>query len=378
MSADQLSIALKPAAPSFNTASRLSQGALLGASLRSVENNATSADAKELEDAQATLDKTFDSLDEASAAANRYRQLRNRGSDEGASATLQDASAGEDDEEHVSRIDKIFKILDTDSRSSARALLQQMRRLFPDPSDLVMVLRQMLQNSHLSRTRRKRLEETLELAEEEADEKQLKAGINVALKAKMFGKKLALSPAIIRQAYRDFLESDADELMLYQSWVALFGAAKRGLIVDFMEAALTADMEASEPSCKSDEFRALLGKLVQLKHIRSADNQFMRRFLSGSVVKQLQHSEERWLFFLFTIMRTPDLLRLAFIDAAGDTFSALTPRQQSETLSWLRSCLAMFAHACYHSAEHRSLLIDRLSELSTSYYQTEIHSEGPP
>lgn len=378
MSADQLRVALKPAAPSLNTASRLSQGALLGTSLRGVENNATSADAKELEDAQATLDKTFDSLDEASAAVNRYRQLRNRGSDEGAAAVLQDASASDDEEEHVSRIDKIFKILDTDSRSSARALLQQMRRLFPDPSDLVMVLRQMLQNSHLSRTRRKRLEETLELAEEEADEKQLKAGINVALKAKMFGKKLALSPAIIRQAYRDFLESDADELMLYQSWVALFGAAKRGLIVDFMEAALTADMEASEPSCKSDEFRALLGKLVQLKHIRSADNQFMRRFLSGSAVKQLQHSEERWLFFLFTIMRTPDLLRLAFLDAAGDTFSALTPRQQSETLSWLRSCLAMFAHACYHSAEHRSLLIDRLSELSTSYYQTEIHSEGPP
>lgn len=378
MSADQLRVALKPAAPSLNTASRLSQGALLGTSLRGVENNATSADAKELEDAQATLDKTFDSLDEASAAVNRYRQLRNRGSDEGAAAVLQDASASDDEEEHVSRIDKIFKILDTDSRSSARALLQQMRRLFPDPSDLVMVLRQMLQNSHLSRTRRKRLEETLELAEKEADEKQLKAGINVALKAKMFGKKLALSPAIIRQAYRDFLESDADELMLYQSWVALFGAAKRGLIVDFMEAALTADMEASEPSCKSDEFRALLGKLVQLKHIRSADNQFMRRFLSGSAVKQLQHSEERWLFFLFTIMRTPDLLRLAFLDAAGDTFSALTPRQQSETLSWLRSCLAMFAHACYHSAEHRSLLIDRLSELSTSYYQTEIHSEGPP
>lgn len=378
MSADQLSLAVQSATAPVNSARRSSQGASLGTALRGVENNAASADGKEAQDVLATLDSVYESLDEATAAVNRYRQLRSRGSQEDAAAVLHDASAGDDEEDHVSRIDQIFKILDTDARSSARSLLQLMRMLFSDPSDLVMVLRQMLHNSHLSRAKRKRLEETLALAEEEADEKQLKAGINVALKAKMFGKKLALSPAIIRQAYRDFLESDADELTLYQSWVALFGAAKRGLIVDFMEAALTADMDASEPSCKSDEFRVLLGKLVQLKHIRSADSQFMRRFLSGSVVKQLGHSEERWLFFLFTIMRSPDLLRLAFRDAAGDAFSALTPRQQSETLSWLRSCLAMFAHACYHSAEHRSLLIDRLSELSTSFYQTEINSEGHP
>ena len=214
MSADQLSVAIQSATASLNPAHRSLQGALLGASLRGVENNATSADAKELEDAQATLDKYFNSYDEATAAVNRYRQLRSRGSQEDAAAVMQDASSGDEEEEHVSRIDQIFKILNTDARSNARALLQQMRMLFPDPSDLVMVLRQMLHNRQLSRARRKRLEETLELAEEEADEKQLKAGINVALKAKMFGKKLALSPAIIRQAYRDFLESDADELML--------------------------------------------------------------------------------------------------------------------------------------------------------------------
>lgn len=376
MSAERLGISLQPASPS-PVSSSLPKGALMSSALRSVENNTTSADANEAQDVQATLESVYDSLDEALAAVNRYRQMRSRGSQEGTSAALPEMAGGDDDETHFSKIDQIFKILNADSRNNARFLLQQMRSLFPDPSDLVMVLRQMLHNSTLSRAKRKLLEETLELAEEEADEKQLRAGINVALKAKMFGAKLSLSPAIIRQAYRDFLESDADELLLYQLWVALFGAAKRRFIVDFMEAALTADMDSNEPSCKSHEFRALLGKLIQLKHIRSADIQFMQRFLSRTVVKELNRSEERWLFFLFTVMRQPDLLRLAFLDAAGETFSAFTPRQQSETVSWLRSCLAMFAHTCYHSAEHRSLLIDRLSELSTSFYQTEINSESP-
>lgn len=349
-------------------------GTRFGNALKNVENNSGLTEAGARKDAVASLASVYDSLDEASTAVNRYRQQRNRNAEGGSLFSAEQNSADLEDDEHT-KIYHIFRVLNTEARDNPRLLLQHMRSLFPDESDLVILLREMLKNSRLTRVQRKTLEETLELATEEADHKKLHAGINISVKAKIFGEKLSLSPGIIRQAYRDFIESDETELELYQSWIALFGSAKRNIIIDFMESALTADMDANIPSSSCNEFSGLLGKLVQLKNIRSSDFHFMKRYLSKPTVACLARKDEYWLFFLFTTIKNPELLRLAFLEAAGPKYSELTPRCQSEVISWLRSCLSILTYSFYSDEKHRFLVMEQLTEYSSFLHKAELSSE---
>lgn len=171
--------------------------------------------------------------------------------------------------------------------ASAGAVLQLARALFPDDSDLVLVLRELV------RSRRARgldvvlLETVLEQAEAAADPQPLKAGINVAFKARRFGARLPAGPAgpaALRQCYRQFLQDSDLAPALYLDWIETFGVAARGLVLEFVESALFTDMHALDPSCTRREFGEPVRNLRRLRLLRSADRGFvaaLMRYLPG-------------------------------------------------------------------------------------------------
>jgi len=172
------------------------------------------------------------------------------------------------------KVEKIVALVENGT-VSVDELLRYAMSLFPDESDLVLVLTELVRQKKAKGIKQATLEAALEQAIRRADPKRLKAGINVALKARLFGARMATSPAALRQCYRQFLENLDLSVSLYQGWVTDFGVERRAQVVEFIESALFADMHAHDPSCTRPEFGAVLAALRQLRMLRSSDELFV-------------------------------------------------------------------------------------------------------
>ncbi|MBG6245650.1 hypothetical protein CS369_14250 [Candidatus Symbiopectobacterium sp. 'North America'] len=169
-----------------------------------------------------------------------------------------------------------------------------------------MVLRELLYRRNLDEIRRKRLKALLSQVEKEADPKRLKAGINVALKARLLGSTLKMTPTLLRESYRSFLANDDTDLMQYQTWISTYGVENRGILTTFMEDALLADIDAADPSCSHSEFFFLQERIKQIKRIRSSDILFVQGLLKNPLIRDVYEKEETWLLLLFGMIEHSD------------------------------------------------------------------------
>ena len=293
--------------------------------------------------------------DDTSPAASVQRFVEN--SDEmAASLRSQFRRRGDFGDKFEGLADSFERVLDEDVVPKARQiqslaklaersiewLLAQARGLFPDDSDLVLVLRQLLQEKVMAEATRRRLEALLNQVLVQSPPKRLKAGINSALKAKMFGKALALRAALLRDTYRSFLESEVGPVESYEDWIALYGYQHRGPVLDFIEAALLTDINAQDPSCSRDEFGQLLKKLGDLKRLRSVDVVFIRRLLVHELVCQHNASEPDWLVFLLGLLQFPDELDPLLSGLFGEHLLLVEHHERAQLLQLLRlACLAL-------------------------------------
>ncbi|AMZ71774.1 MULTISPECIES: type III secretion system gatekeeper subunit SctW [Pseudomonas] len=215
-------------------------------------------------------------------------------------------------------------------------LLQMARSLFPDDSDLALVLRALLRRKNLETLTRQRLETLLQTVVAQGSPKRLNAGINAALKARMFGKSLAVRAGLLRESYRDFLESDEGPLSCYQDWIALYGPSQRQGVLAFIEAALLTDISAQDPSCSRVEFGQLLARVTDLKRLRSADEQFIGAVLGDAVICRHNPDESDWLVFFFGVLTYPDDLDQLLLGALGEQVLLSAHRERSILLQTLR------------------------------------------
>ncbi|AZC51701.1 hypothetical protein C4K35_4122 [Pseudomonas chlororaphis subsp. piscium] len=221
-------------------------------------------------------------------------------------------------------------------------LLAQARGLFPDDSDLVLVLRELLRAKVMADATRQRLEALLQQVLVQSPPKRLKAGINSALKAKMFGKALALRAALMRDTYRSFLESDSGAAESYEDWISIYGYQHRGSVLEFIEAALLTDIDAQDPSCSRDEFGQLLKKLGDLKRLRSVDVVFIRRLLGDKLACRHNASEPDWLVFLLGLLQYPDELEPLLLGLFGERLLLVGHNERAQLLQLLRlTCMAL-------------------------------------
>lgn len=288
-----------------------------------------------------TAQKILDSLDEMSAFAwVRFRRLTEK-RDEVVSDSALDYIL---DEESPQKLQNLIGVLRNDKLLTVKQLLEFARSLFADPSDLYAALRGLLRNTKLSSRELKLLEEALESLESEEAEnvRAMRAGLNIALKARMFGKKMDTDPGRLRDTYRKFLQGEGAALDNYEDWVADYGAGKRRIIADFMENALVTDIDANDPSCSVPEFGYLLGHLTQIKNIRSSDFIFIEKIKRSNSLISMNNSEEEWLYFFFCILRNPESLFTLLKETGGTAFDAANATKKVELIQTLYRCCKMF------------------------------------
>ncbi|MBY8955283.1 type III secretion system gatekeeper subunit SctW [Pseudomonas carnis] len=274
----------------------------------------------------------------AAALRSQFRRRGDFGSKfEGLSESFERV-LGEDVIPRARQIQGLAKL----AERSIEWLLAQARGLFPDDSDLVLVLRELLRAKVMADATRQRLELMLRQVLAQSPPKRLKAGINSALKAKMFGKALALRAALMRDTYRSFLESEGEAAESYENWVAIYGYQHRGSVLEFIEAALLTDIDAQDPSCSRDEFGQLLKKLGELKRLRSVDAVFIQNLLSDELICRHNASEPDWLVFLLGLLQFPDELEQLLVGLFGERLLLVEHNERAQLLQLLRlSCLSL-------------------------------------
>ncbi|WP_395490283.1 type III secretion system gatekeeper subunit SctW [Cedecea davisae] len=310
----------------------------------------------------ALLQRFSDATDEMSAAMAQFRSRRDYEKKSGvAGETSFDQVL---DEEVQPKFDKLVKILKGSEGSNIENLLRHARSLFPDESDLVLVLRETLRQRDLDEVVRKRLKKLLSQVEKEADPKRLKAGINVALKARLFGKTLMMSPALMRESYRGFLASDEHEIELYQDWISTYGVEKRGIVINFMEDAVLADIDSADPSCSHVEFGYLLGRIGQIKLIRSCDILFMQGILNDNFVREINHDEGAWLLFMFSALQSPYALSDHLTQVVGDYLRFVKQTERAKLLQIIYFNCKKMPHEAFTSLDEREALLAQFESLA--------------
>jgi len=185
------------------------------------------------------------------------------------------------EEESEPKTDSLYVIAKAPDISK-QGFLDFARSLFPDASDFVLVLRELIRRRRASGVAAAQFEEMLEEVWQNTDPKLCQAGLNVGLKARLYSKKMEVSPQTLRDTYREFLISDEGELFQYENWIEQYGSRRRNLVTEFVETSLLHDIQSHDPSCSRLEFGALLGHVVKLKKLQAADLGFLQVFLRGN------------------------------------------------------------------------------------------------
>ncbi|CNF34693.1 type III secretion system gatekeeper subunit SctW [Yersinia kristensenii] len=323
----------------------------------------TEGEMQDIEDLSpaARLQKFQQSVDEMSAGAAMFRNRKDFGKKIGSESESNFDRVLEDDVQP--KVGKLIQYLKGGDGASIEILLQQARALFPDESDLVLVLREMLRGRNLVEVVRKRLKTLLSHVEKEAAPKRLKAGINIALKARLMGKTLQMSPALLRESYRDFLENNGDEVSVYQTWITTYGVEKRVIVTDFMEDALLSDIDAVDPSCSHTEFFVLQSRIGQIKIIRSSDILFVQGLMNTPAIQEIQHKEDLWLLFLFGILQNTDELGVLLTQVLGDYFLLAKRKTRAKLLQIIYWHSKKLPQNVFFSPEDRDELLASFERL---------------
>lgn len=196
------------------------------------------------------------------------------------------------------------------------------KKLFPDESDLVVVLRAILRKKQISENVRLNAEALLKKVNQETTKKFINSGINSALKAKLFGQALSLNPKLLRASYRQFLMAEDDAVDTYVEWIGSYGYQNRMLVTKFIKETLFSDINALDASCSSLEFGMFLNKLSQLLSLQSAEALFLKTLMNNPIIKKFISAEDYWIFSLISLIKFPEtaeeLLKNALVTLPAD------------------------------------------------------------
>ncbi|WP_223672855.1 type III secretion system gatekeeper subunit SctW [Proteus terrae] len=168
----------------------------------------------------------------------RLEKKANRGKN-----TLYIAEEGAD-----KKLDKVMMLFRKSGRS-LQELLQYLRKMFPDESDLVMVLRELLRKKKLGAQLDAGIENEINNLLEGENGKQIRAGINIALQAKAFAKLLSLDASTLRNLYRSYINLDLEPIYFFQMWIEEYDLKQCTIILNFLTQSLICDMQSLMPSC---------------------------------------------------------------------------------------------------------------------------------
>lgn len=203
------------------------------------------------------------------------------------------------EESAENKVNKIVSDLEN-SKMDSNALLQHVRSLFPNDSDLMLALYQLKRQRKLSLSQKKEIEKAISEHEKFADIPKMQSGINIGKVVKKFSNgDSRLSPINLRSYYHDFLEMDLAASYIYQDWIERFGVDNRKRLLAFMLRALVCDMRSHICGFNSEDFGPLAGKLTDINTLRTFDEKLFDSAKKYQYLKQRACKDEDLLHLLF-------------------------------------------------------------------------------
>lgn len=253
-------------------------------------------------------------------------------------------------------------------------LISFARSLFPNDSDLMLALRELLLSKQLSELQKKKIKEAIADLEKFGDAKKMQSGINVGRTAKRFSEgngEKQLSAKDLRNSYLRFLELDLPAGFIYQDWIEEYGCRNRKRLLAFTLAALIADMKASEPGIHFEEFGPLSAKLSDARVLNTIDKALLARF-AAFPFRELMKSkhdlltEEDIVKLYMTGIIDFDNLQGALQAFSRDFMSQLLVSHRATVIQTLRDVYNTTPDFLYASVEYRNVVLDFMSELLLS------------
>lgn len=250
------------------------------------------------------------------------------------------------------KLDKVMLQFRKSGRS-LQELLQYLRKMFPDPSDLVMVLRELLRKKKLGAQLDAGIENEINrlLAGEEG--KQIKAGINIALQAKAFAKLLCLDASVLRDLYRSYIILDIEPIYFFKMWIEKYDIKKCSIILNFLTQSLICDMKSLIPSCsQSSEFGYLLEKVNKLRLLYS----FIETNIENLVKEDLKSFIKEDDFYQLTIngMISPEKMEKYLISLMDNQWKGYFIKIKMRLLQQLKTMFNKYPELLYLSNDFRN------------------------
>ncbi|WP_168404107.1 type III secretion system gatekeeper subunit SctW [Erwinia amylovora] len=257
-------------------------------------------------------------------------------------------------------------------------LLSFARSLFPDDSDLMLALRELL-GRRLTELQKKKIKEAIADLEKFADRQKMQSGMNIGRLAKKFRQSKSdkkLSAKNFRNSYLRFLEQDIPTGFIYQDWIDEYGCDNRTRLLAFTMAALVADMKANEPGIHVAEFGPLSDKLSDARALNTLDQSLLEKFAEFSFKEQMKKQqlildEERIIKLYMTALIDFDNFKSVLQAFSDDFMSNLLIRQRAEVLQVLKNMFNETPAFLYADANYRNFVLDFMSLTMLSVHEKE-------
>lgn len=285
------------------------------------------------------LSQVHDVADDMAMLMSQFGRRRDLEKKREASSENMDRVLDQDSDRKLSQILKLLEKRGT----TLSELMAMLRGLFPDDSDQILVLRELLRRKKLNAAMAAEVEGEIDSLLNGNKAKQTRAGINIALKAKRFGESLSLAPLMLRDLYRDFISMDVPPIYLYEDWITQFGESKRDLILNFILHSMVCDMQALVPSCQhAEEFGPLLCKINDIRAIFSADKTYLNGLSELKLgLERENHRESMLKLFIFGLTDA-EKMREYFISLLQGSLERLLLSQKAMLVQRLLVFLTLF------------------------------------
>ncbi|MCZ4057960.1 type III secretion system gatekeeper subunit SctW [Pantoea sp. LMR881] len=168
-------------------------------------------------------------------------------------------------------------------------MLNLARSLFPDDSDLMLALKELLKSRQLTKLMKEKIKEAIDDLEKFSDSQKMRSGMNVGQLARNFsteGGNQPLTAKELRSGYLRFLKLDLPCSYIYNDWIEQYGFNNRLRMLAFMMSALIIDIKALVPGIHYEEFGPLSEKLSDTRVIHTMDQKLLQRFSNLSFLNE--------------------------------------------------------------------------------------------
>lgn len=258
------------------------------------------------------------------------------------------------------------------------------RSLFPNDSDLMLALRELLVRDQLSELQKRRIKDTISDLERFSDSKKINSGMNIGHLAKRYSRRKnsnSLSAKDLRNSYLRFLELDIPASFIYKDWIDEYGSENRTRLLVFTLAALIADMKASMPGIHFQEFGTLSAKLSDARILHTLDNTLFENFYTLSFYERLRNVDgpvpEYEIIDLFMVgLINHECFEKKLTEFSHQYMSSLLVKQRATAIQILRNIYNITPEFLYAEPYCRIFIQDYMSSLMLSIFEKEIIFTG--